>query len=126
MSLYDRSNVVYFKRPITLFDFGSKAPGRAASGNRNSERGIVISFPGRRVAEKPAIPVQSHPGKASAKFPAMSAECSNTPTGWPCRNTSAQDSGAPPANRAAKARLAARDRQAIERGENEGMLIEPV
>ena len=124
MSLYNRNNVVYFKRPVSLFDFRTKAPGLAGGGYRNSERGIVIRFPHGRSATTPAELIEIRPAEPVSTFAVVSITADSTPTGWPARMPLPGNISPLPSTRGAVDRLASRDLRAIVRGENEGMRIE--
>ena len=124
MSLYDGNNVVHFKRPMTPLDACAKTPGGTASGNRQSESGRVIRFPDARSGAIPIDRVQRRREHSCANTSAAPITSANLLTGWPARSTHERDAGAALPPHDAESRLAALDRRAIERGEDDGMRIE--
>lgn len=122
MSSNDADNVVRLRHPGTPINIGAKPPAFAARADTLPQCGTLIHFP----VCPSATASSNQASPARAPRPVMTVASASSQTGWPARPGPDSKPVAPQAVRTAVTRAATQQRDAIERGENEGMRIAPV
>ena len=126
MTIRNSENIVAFNRSSVRADVGELPTGGAERLSGINGLALVIDFPARRrVAAVIEFPQPRRTGFCQSLAIKVN-ESGASRSGWPKRIAIGQDADRKPQTQKTGFQRAADDRQAIERGEDEGMTVGPV